>query len=344
MAFPYVFDENFEDGTKGAFDVETDTETRLDIVHYSTLAGIPRAGAPFRGAYCVRVALENDGSPADAYLQETDAFDFLTADATTFIRFHFRVSENITMANADEFALFQLWSSTNTVEAGVYVNFTTANGLRIGIGETTALQLKGLTTGVWHCIEMTVNIDNAGSDDGTIDGWFDGAAFTQITARDQGVITSGVLGVLSQDVGTTAGTVLIDQVIVDNTRIGFFAQRYPHEVVLTRSGHVCLGPGELAAVTLLSGNGTDCALNLYDTDIANTLDQSNFIAELRNTALLQTVPLGSDNKVRFDRGCYVQLSGTDPRALLKISRCQGYYDEGLVRVYGYHRKAHPLGA
>ena len=85
MAFPWLSECNFEDGTKGHFDTETDTETRLDFPHYSELARTPGMGMPWRGAYCARVNLANDGTPANALLQETGSWD-TSAGGTIFFR------------------------------------------------------------------------------------------------------------------------------------------------------------------------------------------------------------------------------------------------------------------
>src|SRR3989304_4043146 len=137
MAFQFLSQSNFEDGGLGAFDAETDTETRLDFPHYVTLARTPGLPMPWRGSNCMRVTLVNDGTPADAYVQKTGSWDTAAA-GTIYFRFMFYMTSDYVMANNDEFAIFQLWSSTNTVEGGVYVNYTTANGLRIGIGETSA--------------------------------------------------------------------------------------------------------------------------------------------------------------------------------------------------------------
>lgn len=340
MAFPYLSETGFESGTVGHFDVETDTESRLDYPHYSDLARVPGNAAPFRGAYCMRVVLENDGTPADAYVQETGSWD-LSADGTIFMRFAFYVSPNVTMANNDEFAICQLWSSTNTVEAGVYINYTTANGLRVGIGETSASQLKPLTTGRWHQFEIGANIDAGGGNDGTLDGWLDGAAYTQITGLDQGAITSGVLGVLSQDAGTTAGYVLFDEVVADDTRVFPILDRFPQEVMLTTSGHVFVGPGCLQNISLLSGAGTDCVLSVYDTDTAFTSDPKNARIELKNTANNELVDPAGVPVRTFRRGCYVALSGTTPRAIAQVSKVR-CYDNGTIRSYGLRRKAHPI--
>jgi len=341
MGFPFLSEAGFEAGTLGHFDTEVDTELRLDFPHYSDLAKIPGAGAPWRGAYCMRVALANDGSPADAYVQETGAWD-LSASGTLFVRLMFRVSADIVMANNDEFAIFQLWSGASTPEAGAYINYTTANGLRLGIGEGSASSFAPLTVGVWHCLELKFVIDSGAGNDGTIDAWLDGGALTQVTGLDQGAITSGVVGVLSQDAGTTGGTILFDDIIADDARIFPPVERFPQQILLTASGHVFVGPGEVLKLDLLSGGATDNVLQVYDTDRGYTSDGSAAALELRNVANNERVPMG-DWPLRLHRGCYVSLAGTNPRAIVTIAWANSY-SEGAMRQQGIRRAVNAFGA
>ncbi len=340
MAFPYLTEANFADGTLGHFDSEADTENRLDFPHYTTLARTPNLPMPWSGAYCMRVTLANDGTPADAYVQETGSWDTAAA-GTIFIRFMIYVSRNITMANADEFAVLQLWSGASTVEGGVYINYTTANGLRLGIGETSATSFLPLTTGVWHTVELKALIDSGAPNDGTLDAWLDNAAFTQVTGLDQGAITSGVMGVLSQDAGTTAGSVFFDSIIADDARIGSPVERFPNPLLMTASGHAFVGPGEICDIQLLSGAGTDNVLSIYDTDTAYTADAGNVILEMKNTANNQTVDLFDLGRM-VKRGCYVVLSGTNPRALISFKNA--YQDYGPLRTYALRRSPTRSGA
>lgn len=339
MAFPFLSEAGFEDGTLGHFDAETDTESRLDFAHYATLAAQPGLAMPYRGAYCMRITLLNDGSPADAFVQETGSWD-TSASGTIFFRLMFWVSPNVVMANADEFAIFQLWSSTSTVEGGAYINYTTANGLRIGIGEASASSLLPLATGVWHCLELKFVIDSGVGNDGTIDAWLDGSAFTQVTGLDQGAITSGVVGVIAQDAGTTTGTILFDDIIADDARIFPPTVRFPTVLLMTASGHAFVGPGEVASVQLLAGAGTDNIASLFDTDVGFTSDASNVRVELKNTANAQMVP-SIEKPVHFERGCYVALSGTAPRATIQVRPKVAYASDGAIRNYGARRVPYP---
>ncbi len=340
MAFPYLSENGFETGGLGHLDSETDTENRIEVVHYTQLANLPGHPAPYRGAYCLMVHLENDGSPAAAFFTETDTWD-LSADGTIWFRMMIYVTPDTVMADNDEFNFLILFSGANTVEAVAAINYTTASGFRIGIGELAASSFLPFTLGVWHCFEWSANIDS-GANDGTIDAFLDGAAFTQVTGLTQAVITSGAIGSRSQDAGTTRGTMLFDDVIADSARVGKIANRWPHQLVMTASGHAFVGPGIVEDVSLMSGAGTDCVVTLYDTDTGVTSDENNIVAELKNTANNQLVN-PDDKTLHFKRGCYVSMSGTTPRALVKIKKAQAYFSDGAIRTFAQKRAAHPLG-
>ena len=336
MAFPFLSENGFETGGAGHFDaISPDPFTRAGYDHYSELARRPGLPAPFTGAYCFRVNLATNTT--NHYLQETGSWD-TGAAGTIFVRFMFWFGANPTMADGDEFAIFQLWSGASTAEAGVYVNYTDANGYRLGIGETAATSFLSLSLNTWHAVEIQALIDSGAPNDGTLDGWLDGGAFTQVTSLNQGAITSGVLGVVGQDAGTTAGVVLFDDVIADDARIYPPSIRFSTSPLLTISGHAFVGPGRIDAARLMAGAATDNVLSIYDTDVGNTNDATKVVLELKNTANSQVVCSVNEEPIRVQRGCYVVMSGTTPRANIDLSAAV-YGGDGVIRAYGSRRVA-----
>lgn len=328
MAFPWLFEENFELGTLGDFDAESDSATRLDFPSYKELARYPGVAMPWRGAYCMRVLLN---STTDAYVQETGSFD-TSASGTIYARFMIWVGSDITMAASDLVSVFSLWSATNTVEGTVMIR-NNAGVLEWALNEThtaTAASTMQLVTDKWTCVEVGATIDSGGGDDGTLDCWIDGVAMTQLTGLDQGAITSAVFGAMSQDAGTTAGTLLFDAIVADDARVYPPAERYTTEMLLTQSGHVFVGGGEIDNVTLLSGAGTDCVLDVYDTDEADVTDHYNRRARLLNTANNEVVD-SAGMPITVKRGCFIQLAGTNPQAIVKIKHAVGIHGDGRVR-------------
>ena len=339
MAFPYTTYANFEAGTKGHFDTETDTNSGLDFPHYTDLAKIPGLSMPYRGAYCARINLAT-ASTAGAWLQETGSWDCTVNTEDIYIRLKVWLSPDAAMANNDVFSLIELWSATNTAEGCVGIKYTTAAGWQIGIGDAAVPSvLASLTLGMWHDVEVYFNVADATN--GTIDMWLDGTPLTQVTGITQATITSGIVGANPGAAFTpTAGTLLIDEVVAsqtDNTsaRIGMQPERFAEQQLLIASGHVFVGPGIIDNVTLLSGNGTDCVCTLYDTDMADTTN-ANVKLELKNLTANEIVdPAGMP--VSVIHGCYLVLSGTSPRAMVQIRRASGYSSDGAIRNYAMRR-------
>ncbi len=340
MAFPFTGENGFEDGTLGHFDSETDTTGRLDFAHYSDLAKVPGLPGPYSGAFCMRVDLAP--STTEAFVTETGIWDIALA-GNLHVAFKLFVTSDIVMANLDQFMVWELFSLPGlTVTAVCSINFTDANGLRIGVGRISPTSLLPLTTGVWHQVELDLTLDDGGSDNGTIDLRLDGAAATQVTGLDQAATISGRFGVDQQDSGTTAGVVLFDEVITDDARIFPTTFRYTVTKLLTISGHAFVGAGRLESVSLLSGGATDNVLSVFDTDRGNTSDATKIVAELKNTANDQLVFYDNDgNDIQVHRGCFVSMSGTNPRALVKIKYAPAYGSDGAIRTAGASWKPTP---
>lgn len=339
MAFPYTTICNFEDGTKGHFDVETDTNSALSVVHYTDLAKSPGLPMPYRGAYCAKIDLAT-ASTAGAWYQETGSWDCTAGTEDIYIRLKFWLSKDAAMSNNDVFELIGLWSSTNTHEAVAAIKYTTAAGWEIGIGETAPTSLKPLTLGKWHDFEMYVDV--AGTGAGTIDAWLDGNALTQVGSLTQADITSGIVGANPGAAFTpTAGTLLIDQIVAsqtDNTsaRIGSGGDRFPESLLVQSTSHAFVGPGIVDNVSLLAGNGTDCVLTLYDTDRADTTNTAPRLI-LRNLTANEGPIDPAGMPLTFTRGCYVHLAGTNPQGIIQIRRASGYGSEGAIRNYAARR-------
>ncbi len=326
MAFAFIVDRNFEEGptpTDGGWDSETDTANQLDIVSYKTLATLPWSTcSPYRGAYCLRATLS--GGTADAYLVEGDIN--IAANTTNYFRFYVWFSPNFTGTADDTCNIFEGLASTTVEFAFGFRIVALTDVINFGIGEVAPTSFTGeaIERGVWYCVELTVDIDNAGANDGTIDLYLtrEGSptattvAATQVSSLDQGAVTTGSLGIQNH-LSTTTGTILIDEFIQDDARIYPISRRFDDTMVMTKSGHAFVGKGTVDNITLLSGAGTDNVLNVYDTDSGNTDDFTNSVVELKNTANNETVdPAGMP--VNIVRGAYVSLSGTNPRAVVKM--------------------------
>ena len=343
MAFPWLSETGFELGTRGHFDAETLASGKLDFVHYSRLCVIPGMPAPYRGAFCMRADLSV--STTDCHVQETGAWD-IAQSAEKYFRFMFwiggRGSQTLTMADTDAFSIFQLWSATSTVEATISIQNTTASGVRLAVSELADLSgatFAPISLNRWHTIELFANWDTS-SNDGTLDCTLDGGSLTQITTLTQAAATSGVLGVLDQDAGTTAGICLFDDVIADDAQIFQPYMRYPQDLLMTISGHAFVGPGIIDNVSLLAGGGTNQVLTIFDTDRAIANNGTRTRLELKNVATNSDIIDPAGVPVHVWRGCFVEMTGSDPRAMIKIRRAIGWGSDGAVKTYAQKRKAY----
>ena len=338
MAFPWVFQENFDAGSRGNFDAETDTNSKLSFPHYTVALANPPHQIPYRGAYSMFIDLS--GGTADAFVSETGDFD-QASEVTRHLRFYFWVS-NLTMAASDRFDIFELLSATSTVEAAIGI-VNTAGTIQIGASETASStqQLVNLVQNAWHSLELTILIDQDADADGTIDFFVDGIQVgSQITSLTHATITSARFGSIGIDAGTTSGYLLFNEIVYDDGRVYPFRDRFAENTMLTDNGHAALGPGRLAYVTLDPGAAADCELLIYDTDEANTNDESNLIVPpIRNASA--SIPVTHEvNRGRgyFRRGCYVSMTGTNPRATFEFDNA--LISQALIANYAKRRSAH----
>lgn len=329
MAWPYIGEEGFESGTLGFFNSETDTAAKLSFPSYRTLAADPRLkAAPYRGAYCMMVDLAKTPG-TDAYVQEDDHFD-ISADGTLSCGFWLYVSDDITMANNDEFHLLVLQSSGPTTEFSCALKFTTAAGLQIGVGEGGFSSGTSISKGKWHHVALDFTVDDGGSNDGTVTLYLDGASVATVGSLDQGAIIQARFGATGLDSGTTKGVLLFDDLIVDDTRVYPRKDRWSTSQHITKTGHVFVGPGWFEA-QLIDGGSADCTLKVYDTDRADTNNHAGveyMEADQANQTIASSAP------IQVSKGCYVVLAGTSPEAIIRVRRAVAWGSDGAVRQYG----------
>lgn len=340
MGFPYSAHANFETGQLAAgseWTSQTDTDSRLSNMHYSELAKYSTLEVgPYRGAFCMAAKLGSGTNPA--YVENTAGIDLTTGTDSMWMRFQLYVSNNVTMANNDEFSLAQI-RSASADEATISLSYTTASGLKLGLsadGSSTTKQTGNFTTGSWHTVEWHFVPDTGSSGATTL--YLDGVQVATVTDLTNATTTHWRMGLQDKDAGTTDGWVLYDEIIVDSgtapTRTFPNRDRFPKSLLLQKSGHAFVGPGKVCNVTLLGGTGTTDIVQIFDTDTAlGTTSLSSSILRLRNTAANEVVdPAGTP--LYFHRGCYVSIGGTATMAMIDIDRASGYVSDGAIRTLG----------
>lgn len=338
MAFPFVFEDDFESGDLTGWDTaETDTDGKASVKHFTRLAGYRLH--PYRGAYGYHIDLT--GGTNDAFAQENTDFD-MALDAVNFLGFAFYASR-LTMAASDRFTIARFRSGGATDEAVVCIrnNAGTIEVLASETGASATVRATHLVQDKWHWAELRLSLDDGVSNDGTIDFYLDGVQVgAQITALDQAAITDFSLGAIGLDAGTTAGHLVFGPVVFDNTdRVFPPPSRFPQQRIFTKSGHAFVGPGAIADAALLSTTAGE-SMTLWDTDVANSDDEWNKVREIAIGGQTST-----DGPIWFERGCYVQLAGTAPRGQVTLNIHQGqtelsgplYYSNWGYLHYGHRR-------
>jgi hypothetical protein len=331
VSFPYLFEANFAGGGAGEWDSESDTGALLDFPAYHELARTPGMGMPFRGAHCARLRL---GDTNDHTL--TAGAVNVSADGTFGCRFALFLGNDVAATADDTFNIFELQASA-TVELAVGLRITAATGaIEIGIGEVapTAFASALMTRGRWYQVEVDGNLDDGVGDDGDANLRLAGTVVATIASLDQGAITDALLGT-QNTLATTTGTILLDEFVADDERVGLLDPRWPVDVLLTKSGHAFVGPGVIENITLVSGAGADNVMELFDSDDAGTAKP--FKARLANTANGEIVDPAGMPIEALVRGAFISLSGTNPRAMVKIKRAVAFGSEGAVRDYALRR-------
>ena len=331
MAFPFIFEANFELGDNSEWDSESDANANLDFPHYSDLAKIPGMPAPFRGAHCMRVVF-NDTE--DAVLVEGDVN--IADTATGHIRFYLFVSDDFTATVDDVFNIFELQQAGGTPEVSLGFRITAAtNLLEIGIGDGTApTSFVEFPRGRWVCVELLANIETNGS--GVVTLFIDGGQVATLTsqAHAAAVGTSQLGSTLT--LATTTGTMLFDQFVVDDARVFPITDRFRKSYLMTKSGHAFIGPGTIDRLSVLSGAAIDSVVTIFDTDESNVNDANNIVFEASNTVANTSVDFNV-NQIKINRGCFVQIVGTTPRAVIGF-QASSSMSEGGIRNYGARRK------
>ena len=340
MAFPWIFHSNFESADGSEWDSETDTESQLDFPTYRELARFPWGGAaPRAGAAVARWTLS--GGTADAILIEADIDIALSANR--FVRFDVWFSPDFAATADDTFPLLELLAvATQEVVCGAKITATT-DEVVLGIGEVAPTAFGApIKKGVWYTVELDISLSSGGAD-GTVDIYVTEVGHpasttiyaAQVGSLTQAAVTTGSLG--TQDVlATTTGVILIDNFVLDDTRV-YPDSRYSNAPVLTKSSHVFVGPGFISSAALLTDEANN-KMVLWDTDRADTNGMENFKIELD----IDGNHTSWDGPLEFKRGCYAVLSGTDPRGQVFLARNHlepgvfgpKRYDDASVRRHG----------
>lgn len=335
MASPYIFHSNFAAGSAAEWDSESDTGSRLDFPHYTTLAAIPGMPAPYSGAYCMRIRL---GDTNDHTLIEGD-IDIATG-TTSYFRFPLFISNDTAATADDNFSILELQQAAGTQVYVVGLQIEADDEqLKIWVAENDTPETVSTNTmpkGRWCIVEVVANVDTAATN-GDISVYVDGGLYVSLatTVQNAAAVGRGALGTQAT-LSTTTGTLLFGEFIMDDAQLYVPNQRFPDTVRLTKTQSVFVGPGAIDAATILSATGT---LDIWDTDTANTNDASAKRIQLDAAGNF----VSHDSKVQFLRGCYAVLGGTNPVAEIRLHKGPtgptAHWSDGAIKRYASQRKS-----
>jgi hypothetical protein len=284
------------------------------------------------------------GGTADAFVTEGDLN--IAADGVGHIKFDIWFSPTFDATADDTVHLYEAQGAANAIQAVVGFRYVAATDvINFGIGELapTSFGAEPIKRGVWYTLEAVIELDDGASNDGTIDLYVTEIGqrasttvhCTQVASLDQIAVTHGVLGVQNH-LATTTGVILFDHFVADDARIYPRTELFPYTKLLTKSDNVFIGAGYIIQADLLSGAATNNVLTIYDTDEAIVTDASNILLELKNTVNNEVVSPADIPKGGYHchRGCSVVITGTNPRALVKIDRAPAYGSYAAIRNHG----------
>lgn len=316
MALPLEFHETFEAGTKGNFDSESDSGNRLDFPHQMDIGD---RMMPWRGAYMCRVSLGKNSD--DAYLEEGVSW----ADGQNrWGRFKMFVGEDVQFGNDLDYArILYFYSSTSTAEARlVLARFEPLGIVLVTETENESWNVNNshfkVPIGEWFTVEWELDVD---TDSGYLGAILPNVC--RITSRNaaMGTITKFRLGSIDQN-GDITGTIYFDDFMVDEGRL--YDDPSAHNGALSggslfflQSGFAFLGEGAIDHVTLIDGGSNDSRVRIYDAFEPTALPAGSLRYDLKAVSGNPT-PQSSSNLVPFRRGAYVQLSGTNPQAIVRL--------------------------
>lgn len=319
MALPYAFECNFEDGTSSPFDSETDTDSKLSVEHYSTLARLPFVDSiPYRGAYAALVNLALGTN--DAYYQEDVGFD-VAANTAAAMRLMFWISSDLVMAASDTFDIFRWQSAGPVTEFSMNIqNNAGVITFRGGDGGAGTFRTSPITLNEWHCAELVINTGTGAN--GTCTVYLEGNQLgAQITGITCAALTQAWVGTVGIDAGTTRGRVLFDQIVADETRVGCFSKRFNMTRLATKTGHLVLGPASIVEADLIQSAAFDETATMWDTDTADTSDLSRRI-----------VVFDAQRSIYVNKGLYVVLTGTNPVCAVKCTSALDMSEGGIKNL------------
>jgi hypothetical protein len=244
------------------------------------------------------------------------------------------LSPDTQFANNGDFVwIMQLQNGSAVVEGGLILSKEDDRiVLKVATGSLTAgVPYVEVPIGEWFCVEVAYAVDSGGGNDGSVTVYTNGARLA-LLSLDQQAIAGARFGAMSQS-GDLRGMLYFDQIVCDDARVHPIAggpkdsSSVGNETLLfTQSGFAFVGSGEILEVQAIDGGGSDARVKVYDAENPNFSEHDKRVDRRYNDA----IPM---RPVMFERGAYVQLSGTNPQAIVRI---------GMVNEFDFGGDSMPM--
>ena len=311
----YLFYEGFEKGTPGAFTTpDVDTGGRLHFPGPRQLSADGYKIVPQRGGGVMQIDFAK--SSADAYLVADTAFN-VTGTATIHFRFMIMAYMLNLASSLDSFDIFRGIKTGPATEYSCKLAWDDLDGLVLDL----AGNRMPFPQMVWTCIEVEVK---AGAS-----GYVRVRSGGNTLSHNPGTVADIIdfqIGVLGQAGSITQGSLVFDEIYVSPTRL--YPPQGPTDVrelsgaslrMRKPGGFAFVGKGEILSVQLIGETGIDNRVNIYDTGIP-TFSEDDLVEVL--TATVAGMTKINQRILQFNRGAWVEPSGTDPLVVMQLGRIE----------------------
>ncbi len=325
-SFPYDFESNFEVGSTSEW--TSVVGTQVSVKSYKELATQRVWGIPYRGAFALHAEF---GVDTDSYVRSTHKTIIISSEDMDSDKVMLYIGKDVEATTTTEVAIIEhlpvVAAAGIRIEAGGDILF----GIRSGTAALTTSPIP-LERGKYYTIELDAEAANGETCSARIEEL--GITVTTSNVEATGGTTEARLGIIGIGAGSLAnvsGTITLDSYAHDSGRIVGDNTRFPQRQLITKPAHAFVGAGEILDLQLLAGAGTDCALEVYDTD-SGDLTRSTLVARLTSASSEEAKDYAGRSSIVVYKGAFIQLEGTRPSAIVSIGATSAYSSEASLRT------------
>lgn len=324
-SFPYDFESNFEGGSTSEW--TSAVGTQVSVKSYKELATQRVWGVPYRGAFALHAEF---GVDTDSYVRSTHRTIIISEGDTDNDKVMLYIGKDVEATTTTEVSIIEhlpvVAAAGIRIEAGGDILF----GIRSGSAALTTSPIP-LERGKYYTVELGAEATNGETCTARIEEL--GIVVTTTNVEATGDTTEARLGIIGIGAGSLAdisGTITLDSYAHDSGRVEGDSTRFPQRQLITKSAHAFIGAGEILDLQLLAGAGTDCAVEVYDTDSAD-VTRSTLVARLTSASSEEAKDYAGRHPITVYKGAYIRMEGTRPSAIVSIGATSAYGSEAALR-------------